>query len=136
MVSQQGLAKLLDAEAEQSQKKQHQTYHQQHVSHSLPYSGGHGPYRKFSNPPRTSSAYVKGAPNGITALSEKDHRSKLCQDWKEVNSKTHYSKAESTGMTGVGPTPSFNMSSLEDEFRSLFPMVNISFGGMYIFIDH
>jgi len=80
---------------------------------------------------------MKSAPNGITALSDEDYKSGSYQSWKEENSRSHYSKPEAAGMmggAGVGGAP-YTACSLKDEFRALFPSVNISFGGASFVVE-
>ncbi len=136
VVSQQGLADLLETEAEQKQQQQqqqklgyHRQYHQygnsqqqqQHLSHGEP---SHSSREQLSNPTRTSFSFRKGFPNGI--ISHPDEEKRTQQNWKGHNSVSH-SRLDSD-LLGSSASSS-SMNSLKDEFKALFPTVNISFGG-------
>ena len=126
-VSQQGLADLLETEAEQKQGKPH------------PLEGG---------------ANMKKTLNGFRPYTDAHHKppsSSLYRNWQDIapppssssssvnTSSSSGGDSEPTPMGGggagggvMGGNVAFGSNasdSLQDEFRALFPNVNISFGG-------
>ena len=120
-VSQQGLADLLETEAEQQQQKQ------QNKPHPL---GGAtlGGHHHLGN--------RKGRLNG---LNDSFMGHGMYKNWDGFSSPPVTSTAPvpttmSSGLMGVcgGFSNAGGNESLQDEFRALFPNVNISFGGNWV----
>lgn len=99
-MSHQGLADLLETEAEQKQQK----------PRTLGATLGH-----------PSTASRKGTPNGFTTpfMGQENYKS----NWQGLTP-----PVTTTAAVGSGNFDS-SEETLQDEFRALFPNVNVSFGG-------
>ncbi len=113
-VSQQGLADLME---EQNQSKLHPQPHPLRPAHNYPADHTHN----------------KRLTNGLTSAFMGQEAEKMYKHWHGVPQSTTGVNADvsSRGMGGavIGGGGAEPDDSLQDEFRALFPNVNISFGG-------
>ena len=148
-VSQQGLADLLETEAEQKQSKPHTLM------------VGAPPSDPTSSSAASSTAAAKKVRNGLTINSpflnhhhQQQHQQQQQQQQQQAALYKHWQQGGGGGAGGGLPSSSSapgtvpgaggvvdrgsdiaGGGSVRDEFRALFPNVNISFGGMCCFFD-